>query len=154
MATLSRVAERLNTPGRPWVRRFLRVLVGRTMGRPRESDWERRVHDALVNRGVSDIESQVGEQLAGYGTARFDLAIPSIRWVLEVDAHPEHRTLEGQAGDHRRDRKSRRQGWAVERVGEAELTADFDATIDDLVSAVALRRDEVARLTLAGLWTP
>lgn len=154
MATLSRVAERLNTPGRPWVRRFLRVLAGRTTGRPRESDWERRVHDALVNRGVSDIESQVGEQLAGYGTARFDLAIPSIRWVLEVDAHPEHRTLEGQAGDHRRDRKSRRQGWAVERVGEAELTADFAATIDDLVSAVALRRDEVARLTLAGLWTP
>ena len=32
--TLHRLAERLDTPGRPWVRRFLRVLAGRAPGRP------------------------------------------------------------------------------------------------------------------------
>ena len=60
-ATLFRIAERRNTPGRPWVRRFLRVLAGRAPGRARESDWERRVFDALVKRGVVGLESQVKE---------------------------------------------------------------------------------------------
>ena len=65
--------ERLNTPGRPWVRRFLRVLTARVPGRSRESDWERRVCDGLVRRGVSDLESQVNEKLPGFGNVRFDL---------------------------------------------------------------------------------
>lgn len=151
---LCRVAERLNTPGRPWVRRFLRVLAHRLPGRPRESDWERRVCDALGARGVHDIESQVRQCVAGFGSARFDLAIPAIRLVIEVDAHPEHRTLEGQANDHRRDRRSRHDGWVVERVGEAELANRFDATISELVDAVCRRRAEVASLCAVGLWPP
>jgi very-short-patch-repair endonuclease len=154
VVTLRRLAERLNTPGRPWVRRFLRVLDSRAAGRPRESDWERRVLDALVKRGVNDLESQVTESLAGFRTVRFDLAIPTIRWVLEVDVHPEHRTVEGQASDHRRDRRGRRVGWAIERVGEVELTTDFDGTMDDLVLSITERRVEVDALITAGLWAP
>jgi very-short-patch-repair endonuclease len=154
IASLTRCAERLNTAGRPWVRRFLRILESRTPGRPRESSWERRVHDALIARGITDLESQVWETIPGYGSARFDLAIPAIRWVLEVDVHPGHRTLGGQRNDHRRDRKSRRIGWDTERVGEAELRHDFDAAIDDIVESVKDRRAEVARLRAAGLWEP
>lgn len=150
--TLYRVAERMNTPGRPWVRRFLRVLGGRAPGSARRSDWERQVFDALRARGINDVESQVGQHLPGYGPARFDFAIPAIRWVLEVDVHPEHRTVEGQAKDHRRDRKSRQVGWAVERVGEEELNADFPRTMDDMVDSVAQRRAEVAALAAAGRW--
>ena len=105
-ATLCRVAERLSTPGRPWVRRFLHILAERAPGRPRESDWERRVYDGLIRRRVADVESQVRETLPELGAVRFDLAIPHIRWVLEVDVHPEHRTVEGQASDNRRDRRS------------------------------------------------
>jgi len=153
-ATLERLATRLDTRGRPWVRRFLRVLVARKPGRPRESDWERQVFDALVARDVADLESQVWQSLPGYGAARFDLAIPPVRWVLEVDVHPEHRSLEGQARDHLRRRKSRQFGWHVEEVGEVELTADFDGTIDDLATSVLRRRTEVASLTAAGLWLP
>jgi very-short-patch-repair endonuclease len=152
VATLYRLAERLNTPGRPWVRRFLRVLAGRAPGRPRESDWERRVYDGLVQRGVRGLESQVRETLAGIGHVRFDIAVPSIRWVLEVDVHPEHRTLEAQAGDHRRDCRGRRIGWFVDRVGELELAADFDGTLDEIVWAIDQRRTEVVALTTAGLW--
>ena len=92
------------------------------------------------------------ETLPGYGNVRFDMAIPSIQWVLEVDVHPEHRTVEGQTGDCRRDRRTRRSGWFVDRVGEAELTIEFDATLDDVVASVELRRQEVARLAAAGLW--
>lgn len=151
--SLLRVARRLDTPGRPWVRRFLRILGERAPGKPRESDWERRVFDALVTRGVGDLESQVWQTLPGYGAARFDLAIPSIRWVLEVDVHPEHRTVEGQGGDHRRDRKSRRIGWDIERVAELELVSDFENTLDDVAESVEQRRAEVAALMRAGLWT-
>jgi very-short-patch-repair endonuclease len=152
--TLRRLAERLNTPGRPWVRKFLRVLAGRAPGRARESDWERRVFDALVRRGVDGLESQVTERIAGLGTVRFDIAIPSIRWVLEVDVHPEHRTVEGQGGDHRRDRRGRRVGWAIERVAEAELTSSLEATLDDLVGSINQRRLEIDALSTAGLWPP
>ncbi len=152
--SLVRVAERLDTPGRPWVRRFLRIVASRTPGRPRESSWERRVHDALIARGIPDIESQVWETLPGFGAARFDLAIPPLRMVVEVDAHPEHRTLEGQSGDHRRDRKSRRRGWVVERVGEAELRGDFEGAISDIAESIVVRRAEVRRLTEARLWPP
>jgi very-short-patch-repair endonuclease len=151
-ATLYRTAERRNTPGRAWVRRFVRVLAGRAPGHPRESDWERRVVDALVRRGVSDLQCQVRETLAGHGSVRFDMAIPTIRWVLEVDVHPEHRTLEGQANDNRRDRRGRRVGWVVDRVGELELTTTFDATMDDVVTSIELRRTEVGGLKTARLW--
>jgi very-short-patch-repair endonuclease len=154
VATLWRAAERLNTPGRPWVRRFQRVLACRAPGSARESDWERRVFDALVQRGVHDVESQVTETIAGFRTVRFDVAIPSIRWVLEVDVHPEHRSVEGQGRDHQRDRRGRRVGWEIERVGEDELATAFDSTIDDLVVSIAKRRAEVAALTVAGLWPP
>ena len=108
--SLIRCAERLNTPGRPWVRRLVRVLEGRRPGQPRESDWERRVCDALITRGVADLQCQVYESLPGYGNVRFDFAIPALWMVIEVDVHPEHRTLEGRAGDCRRDRTFRRVG--------------------------------------------
>jgi very-short-patch-repair endonuclease len=85
---------------------------------------------------------------------RFDVAIPAIRWVLEVDVHPEHRSVEGQRRDHQRDRRGRRVGWEIERVGEDELVTAFDSTIDDLVVSITQRRAEVAALTVAGLWPP
>jgi hypothetical protein len=153
-ATLHRTAERRNTPGRPWVRRFLRVLAGRAPGRPRESDWERRVFDALVRRGIEGLESQVRETLAGYGKVRFDIAVPSIMWVLEVDVHPEHRTLEGQFRDHRRARHAREKGWYVEQTGEVELTDDFEGAIDAFAASIGDRRSAVERLRRAGLWPP
>jgi hypothetical protein len=74
--------------------------------------------------------------------------------VIEVDVHPEHRTPGGRTNDIRRDRKSRRIGWAIERLGEEELRTDFNSAIDDVADAVRLRSDEVRRLDAAGLWPP
>ena len=34
---------------------------------------------------------------SGRARLRFDIALPAVRWALEIDVHPEHRTLEGQA---------------------------------------------------------
>jgi very-short-patch-repair endonuclease len=153
-ATLRRLAGRLDTPGRPWVRRFLGVLDGRVRASPRESEWEMKVHDALVAAGVGDLETQVWKDIPGYGRARFDMAIPHLRWALEVDVHPEHRTIEGQGGDHRRDRAARTVGYEIERVGEAALTANFDDEINALAASIEARRETVARLLAAGLWPP
>ena len=152
VTTLHREGERLNTPGRPWARQFLAILATRHDGAACESEWELRVVEALRRRRVAGLELQASQMLPGYGNARFDIAIPSIRWVLEVDVHPEHRTIEGSAGDHRRDRCTRSAGWVVERVGELELATSFDATIDALAVIIECRRAEVHALKAARLW--
>ena len=138
---LVETAERLNTPGRPWVRRFLKVLARRSPGRPSESEPELLVHDALVSRGVVGLVRQYDIVLPGYGAARFDMAIPSLRWALEVDVHPEHRTTEGVARDNLRDDAADRLGWFVRRVSDAEISR-FDDTIDRLVAGIARRRSQ------------
>jgi very-short-patch-repair endonuclease len=151
VTTLARTAGRLASPGRPWVRRFLAVLEQRHPGAAAESEWELRVCNALVQRGVSGLERQVWTELPGYGRARFDIAIPELQWVLEIDIHPDH-GLEGGAADKRRDRCARAIGWETERVGEQDLVARFDATIEGLVQAIERRRAQVAALRAAGLW--
>jgi hypothetical protein len=154
-AALDRCAERLDTPGRPWVRRFRRMLAARRPGAPSESDPEVQTLRALEIAGVTDLVRQHAVVLAGYGRARFDLAIPPLRWALEIDVHPEHRTLEGAARDQRRDAAACAVGWTVRRVGEVALARDrFAATIGELVAEVTRRRAEVATLAAAGLWPP
>ncbi len=144
-AALRRTAERLAGPGREWVRRFLRVLDRRHPGRPGASDPERDVYDALCDRGVEGLVRQWPQILPVYGPAAFDIALPDLRWALEVDVHPEHRTLEGAARDNRRDDAADAVGIAVKRIGEAQLDDDFEGTIDMVVAAIERRRSAVAQ---------
>jgi hypothetical protein len=130
---------------------LLAVLEQRHPGAAAESEWELRVSNALVQRGVRGLERQVWRQLPGWGRARFDIAIPQLQWALEVDVHPDH-GLEGGAADKRRDRCARAIGWETECVGEGDLVARFDSTIDGLVQAIRRRRDQVDALRAAGLW--
>jgi hypothetical protein len=141
--TLQSTAERLSTPGRPWVRHFLDLLVARTPGAPAESEWELRVFDALSRRGVVGVVRQHEVRLPRYGTARFDLAIPALRWALEVDVHPEHRTLEGAARDKVRDDAADAVGWVVRRVAEIQLVDHFAATIEAAVASIERRREDL-----------
>jgi very-short-patch-repair endonuclease len=138
--TLHRVAVRLEARGRPWVRRFLGLLEARTPGAPAESEWERRVHVELLRRDVSGLVRQHQVQLPGHGRVRFDLAIPSVLWALEVDVHPEHRTLDGTAQDNRRDAAAVAAGWVVTRVAERQLTNELGSTMDSVVAAIDRRR--------------
>lgn len=140
--SLHRVAEALATPGRPWARRFVRLLARRHPGAAAESDAERRVLEALVSRGVLGVERQVPVELPGYGPARFDMAIPHLKLAIEVDLHPEHASPVGIANDHWRDDCAASVGWATRRVGQVELTQQFDATIDRLLAFLQRRRDE------------
>jgi very-short-patch-repair endonuclease len=149
-ATLARTAHRLEARGRPWVRRFLAVLGARAPGAPAESEWERRVFDALVGRGVAGLERQWPVQLPGYGPARFDIAVPVAWWALEIDVHPEHRTVDGAARDNRRDDAAEAAGWAVRRLAEAQLTQEFGATIDSVIAAIARRCRQLDSSTRCG----
>lgn len=143
IATLERTAARLDTPGRPWVRRFMRTVSGRPPGAAAESEWEMRVFNALIGRGVYDLERQVPLTIPGYGSVRFDAAIPALRWALEIDVHPSHLSVEGASKDKRRDRKAEAIGWVTRRVGEADLCRDFPGVIEDLVGSIARRRAEL-----------
>lgn len=152
VATMTQSAQALVDEGVRWARRFLDVIARRRDGAARESEWERVVYDALVERLVGPLVCQHRKSLPGRGLVRFDFCAVDVRWVLEVDVHPEHRTLEGQGGDHRRDRASRRDGWVVERIGEFELLTRFDAAMDEIAASFRARVREVTALREAGLW--
>ena len=69
---------------------------------------------------------------------RLDLAIPAIRWGIEIDVHPDHLFLEGTTKDKRRDRKCHRIGWQIERVTELDLL-DLDGLVGELVELYSAR---------------
>ncbi len=152
---LRRCAERLDTPGRPWVRRYLRVLAGRLPGAPSESHGELNVLGEFLRRGVRDIVRQFPITLPGYGPARFDLSVPELLWAFEADLHPSHWTPEGIAKDQARDAAAAALGWVTRRGGPVRLSRENRAaTIDSAVAEIGRRREEVARLLQAGLWPP
>ena len=68
------------------------------------------------------------------------MAIPELRWALEIDVHPEHRTLEGAARDIERDDAADAIGWFVRRVSEVQLVDRFAPTIDAVIESIARRR--------------
>ncbi len=81
---------------RPWIRRFLELLDGRLHGGPAESHGETVLGDALAAAGLVGLVRQYRIDLPGYGPARFDLAVPSVRLAIEVDLHPTHSETDGQ----------------------------------------------------------
>lgn len=99
-----------------------------------------KVVNALVARGVYDLERQVEALIPGFGRVRFDAAIPALKWALEIDVHPSHLSVEGSSKDKRRDRFADAAGWVTRRAGEDELQTSFEPLIDDLVASIARRR--------------
>ena len=135
------VASDWLSPQRPWARAFLQALDRRLPGGPAESHPEVRVADALATAGVAGLVRQHRIDLPGHGEARFDLAIPELRWAIEVDLHPRHRETIGIAADARRDRAARTVGWITTRITKAQYDERFHETIAETASLHAdLRR--------------
>jgi len=133
------VAEGIATPGRPFARQFIEVLDGRFPGGAAGSHWETRVASELEARGVRGLVRQHPLEVPGYGRLRFDLAVPVLRWAVEVDVHPSHTTREGAARDKFRDRCCANVGWQVHRVGEPDLDLHLDNTMGQLVASYRRR---------------
>ncbi len=125
------VAMPLVSLGRPAVGKFIKLIESRGSGAAAESGWEERVFQALRRR-VTGLVRQFPVVLDGYGPARFDLAVPSLNWAIEIDVHPSHLDRDGVARDKRRDRASSRAGWRVTRLDETDLRGRFRATMDEL----------------------
>jgi len=122
------------SPQRPWVRRFLQALDRRLPGGPAESHPEVRVADALHNAGVRRLVRQHHIELPGYGAARFDLAVPDLRWAIEVDLHPTHRESAGSTSDDRRDRAAATIGWITTRIDEHDYRHRFNERIAEVAA--------------------
>ena len=64
------------------------------------------------------VESQLEAQRPDGITVHLDFGVPSARWAVELDIHPEHRTVDGHHRDAGRIRSLHRFGWQIEPVAE------------------------------------
>ena len=140
--TMWQVASDLATPGRPWARRFLRILEQRPQHGVPASHWESRVVAALIERGIRDLRPQRWLDVPGWGPIRLDASVDRIRWGVEVDVYPTHFTEEGGSNDRDRDLACDAIGWRVSRVARPALTRDFDLAIDRLIKVYEHRSRE------------
>jgi very-short-patch-repair endonuclease len=134
------VAADWQSPRRRWARTYLAQAVRRLPGGPAESHHELVLAEALVEHGVTGLVRQFTIELPGYGRARFDLAVPELRWAIEVDAHPSHRDPVGVAQDARRDECANASGWLVTRVPECGFGPRLVVTVADIGRIHAARR--------------
>ncbi len=128
------------SPQRPWASSFLRQLDRRIPGAAAESHPEVRVAEALMRLGVTGLVRQFPIDLPGYGRARFDLAVPALRWSIEIDVHPRHRETEGRVSDHRRDVAARAVGWDTSRLDRDAYEQRFAQSMIELHADFQRRR--------------
>jgi len=139
---LRAVAVDWMSPQRPWIRRFLELLDGRLRGGPAESHGEAVLGQALDSAGLIGLERQHRIDLPGYGPARFDLAVPSVRLAIEVDLHPTHSETAGRCRDTARDVAAGELDWTVERVIDDHFGANLPATVRRILGLVATLRSQ------------
>ncbi|MDP9465138.1 MAG: type IV toxin-antitoxin system AbiEi family antitoxin domain-containing protein [Actinomycetota bacterium] len=138
MAELAAVARRLCHPRRRGSLRFFRSLVERGDRPAAESHPEIVLADALRARNVPVVPQHSDLRLPNGTSIRIDLAVPAVRWAVEIDVHPDHLLLEGTVRDKRRDRQCHLIGWQVERVTEVDLI-DIPGLVDELVALYEAR---------------
>jgi hypothetical protein len=137
-------SRRLVHPNRPGSARFIETLLSRVPGGIQQSDAEVQLAKRLRARGVP-VESQHRPLELPDGTPlRIDLAVPSLRWGIEIDIHPSHLLVEGTTRDKRRDRQCHLIGWQVDRVTAVDMI-DISATTDELVGLFHARAALLAR---------
>ena len=139
---LRMVAVDWMSPQRPWIRRFLELLDGRLRGGPAESHGEAVLGQALDSAGLIGVERQHRIDLPGYGPARFDLAVPSVRLAIEADLHPTHSETAGRCRDTARDVAAGELDWSVERVLDDHFGANLPATVRRILGLVATLRSQ------------
>jgi hypothetical protein len=138
MQSIGAIARRLCHPTRPGSMQFACALLNRGDRSASESHPELVLADALRRRGVPVVPQFRDLDLPGGAKVRLDLAVPAVRWGIEIDVHPDHLLLEGTTKDKRRDRKCHLIDWQIERVTEIDLL-DLDGLLDELAELYAVR---------------
>ena len=127
------------TNRRRWVRSYLSSILVRIDGPPAESHGELLVGELLRRAGVVGLQRQV-PLVAGGRRMRFDLAVPELRWAVEVDLFPTHAETIGADDDRRRDRAAESAGWTVRRVTRSDYEHHLAETVARLAADHAARR--------------
>jgi len=143
MQSLGATARRLCHPTRPGSVVFANTLLNRGHRPVAESHPELVLGEALRARRVP-IQPQFKDlDLPDGSRIRLDLAVPAVRWGIEIDVHPDHLFLDGTTKDKRRDRKCHLIGWEIERVTAIDFL-DLDGLVDELVALYAVRAASAA----------
>ena len=129
--------QRLGHPARPGSGPFRRTLEVTRRSRSQQSHPEVVLGEALRRRGVP-VEPQVPVTLIDGREGHVDLGVRCARWGVELDIHPEHRTLEGHGGDAARRRDMGRAGWQIETVTEVDMYRP-ETIAADLAALYAIR---------------
>ena len=133
---LAAMGARLCHPARPGSTTFARTVATLGRGRAQGSHEEVVLFDALRARGVP-VEPQVPVRVAD-GVIHLDLGVAAARWGVELDLHPEHRTIEGHRRDAARRRATNDRDWQVELVAELDMH-DSHALADRLAVSYSRR---------------
>lgn len=115
------IERRLGHPGRAGSGVFRRTLVSLGGHAAQDSHPEVVLAEALRSAGVPVVHQARVIRSVGGRVLHVDLAVPEVRWGVELDIHPEHRSLEGHASDAERRREMHRLAWQVETVAEHDM---------------------------------
>jgi hypothetical protein len=143
------IGNRLSHPARCGTNTFLASLL--ELGHePQDSHPEVVLLEALLRRNVP-VEPQVPVQRGDGVVVHVDLGVPMIRWGVELDIHPEHRSLDGQHRDARRVRSLHDSAWQIEPVTELDMM-DVERLAEELA---CLFRERVDSIRVSGdpLWS-
>jgi hypothetical protein len=139
---LAAVAKVLVHPARPGSERFVATLMERGPSSAAESHPEVLVAEGLRRRGVPVVLQVDDLRLPNGRRIRLDMAVPDVRWAVEIDAHPAHLLLDGTTRDKQRDRWCHRIDWQVERVTELDLL-DIESLCDELADLYRARCETI-----------
>jgi hypothetical protein len=139
LADFFTTAGELCGPRRPGSSTFATALLLLHGGPPVESHPELKVLRGLQRRGVPVVPQVGGLVLPDGRRIRIDMAVPAVRWAVEVDLHPTHFGVLGTSTDHQRDRQCHLIDWQVDRVSPLDY-ARLDHTLDQLQELYAARR--------------
>jgi hypothetical protein len=138
------IAGELCGPRRPGSEAFAKALLLMHGGPPVESDPELRVFRALRNRGIPVVPQVDDLELPNGRKVKIDMAVPTVRWAVEVDLHPSHFGVLGTSRDTERDRQCHLIDWQVDRVSPLDYVR-FAQTVDELEQLYVTRCEALAR---------
>lgn len=108
---------------------------------PQDSHPEVLLLDALLRRDVP-VEPQVPVDRGDGITLHLDLGVPAARWGVEIDIHPEHRSVDGHHRGVGRVRSLHVASWQIEPVSELDMGA-LDRLADELAGLYRARARDI-----------
>lgn len=142
LSTVRELAHGFVRSGRDGSARLARVLDGRpNWRRPVDSDLELRLSRALRGRGL-DLVPQFGVLLDSGREVRIDLAVPALKFGIEVDHVTWHGGRLDTQRDKIRDRELMRLGWTIARVTDEDVSRRLEATAQQLMDIAGVLRRE------------